>query len=73
MRWAGAIDECQGAKWMLDPTELFPEVPNIYDFPSVHAGMLYDDERVAKYSTAIRQVVKEDDVVEDRGVKYVGG
>lgn len=52
---------------MLDPTELFPEVPNIYEFPSIHAGMLYDDERVAKYSTAIRQVVKEGDVVADIG------
>lgn len=52
---------------MLDPTELFPEVPNIYEFPSVHAGMLYDDERVTKYSTAIRQVVKEGDVVADIG------
>lgn len=58
---------------MLDPTELFPEVSNIYDFPSVQAGMFYDDERVAKYSTAIRHVAKEGDVVADRGVKYVGG
>lgn len=52
---------------MLDPTELFPEVPNLYDFPSVHAGMLYDEERVAKYSTAINQVIKKGDVVADIG------
>ena len=52
---------------MLDPSELFPEVPNIYEFPSVHAGMLYDKERVGKYSAAIRQVVKEGDVVADIG------
>ena len=44
---------------MLDPTELFPEVPNLYEFPSVHAGMLYDKERVSKYSEAISQVVKK--------------
>ncbi len=52
---------------MLDPTELFPEVPNLYEFPSVHAGMLYDEERVAKYSEAISQVVKKGDVVADIG------
>lgn len=52
---------------MLDPTELFPEVPNLYEFPSVHAGMLFDKERVEKYSAAIRQVVKEGDVVADIG------
>jgi len=52
---------------MLDPTELFPEVPNLYEFPSVHAGMLYDEERVAKYSAAINQVIKKGDVVADIG------
>ncbi len=52
---------------MLNPTELFPEVSNIYEFPSVHAGMLYDNERIEKYSAAIRQVVKEGDVVADIG------
>jgi len=52
---------------MLDPTELFPEVPNLYEFPSVHAGMLHDKERVAKYSAAIYQVVKNNDVVADIG------
>ncbi len=52
---------------MLDPTELFPEVPNLYEFPSVHAGMLYDEERVSKYSTAVSQVVKNGDVVADIG------
>ncbi|OGW40829.1 MAG: hypothetical protein A2Y97_11275 [Nitrospirae bacterium RBG_13_39_12] len=52
---------------MLDPVELFPEIPNLYQFPSVHAGMLYDEERVAKYSAAINQVVKKGDVVADIG------
>ena len=52
---------------MLDPSELFPEVPNIYEFPSVHAGMLYDKERLDKYSAAIRRVVKEGDIVADIG------
>ncbi len=52
---------------MTDPTELFPEIPNIYDFPSVHAGMLYDNERVEKYKKAIRAVVKPGDVVADIG------
>lgn len=52
---------------MLDPVELFPEIPNLYQFPSVHAGMLYDEERVAKYSAAINQVIKKGDVVADIG------
>jgi len=52
---------------VFDPTELFPEVPNLYEFPSVHAGMLYDEERVAKYSAAINQVIKKGDVVADIG------
>lgn len=52
---------------MLDPTELFPEVPNLYEFPSVHAGMLFDEERVGKYSDAIQQVVKKGDIVADIG------
>ena len=52
---------------MLDPVELFPEIPNLYQFPSIHAGMLYDEERVAKYSAAINQVIKKGDVVADIG------
>ena len=52
---------------MLDPTELFPEVPNLYEFPSVHAGMLFDEERVGKYAKAIKKVVKKGDVVVDIG------
>lgn len=52
---------------MIDPTELFPEVPNLYEFPSVHAGMLYDEERIGKYSDAIQRVVKKGDVVADIG------
>ncbi len=52
---------------MLDPTELFPEVPNLYEFPSVHADMLFDEERVGKYSDAIQKVVKKGDIVADIG------
>lgn len=52
---------------MLDPTELFPEVPNLYEFPSVHADMLFDDERVGKYAEAISRSVKKGDVVADIG------
>lgn len=52
---------------MLDPTELFPEVPNLYEFPSVHADMLFDEERVRKYSEAIRRTVKKGDIVADIG------
>lgn len=52
---------------MLDPTELFPEVPNLYEFPSIHADMLFDKERVGKYSEAIRRTVKKGDVVADIG------
>jgi predicted nicotinamide N-methyase len=52
---------------MLDPIELFPEVPNLYEFPSVHADMLFDDERVSKYAAAIAATVKEGDIVADIG------
>lgn len=52
---------------MLEPTELFPEVPNLYEFPSVHADMLFDQERVDKYSQAIGRLVKPGDVVADIG------
>jgi len=52
---------------MFEPIELFPEVPNLYEFPSVHAGMLFDEERVGKYSEAIRRVVKKGDIVADIG------
>lgn len=52
---------------MLDPVELFPEVPNLYEFPSIHADMLFDEERVGKYSEAIRRTVKKGDIVADIG------
>lgn len=52
---------------MIDPTELFPEISNIYDFPSIHAGMLYDNERVEKYKKAIKAIIKPGDVVADIG------
>jgi len=52
---------------LIDPTELFPEIPNIYDFPSIHAGMLYDNERVEKYKSAIKEIIKPGDVVADIG------
>jgi precorrin-6B methylase 2 len=52
---------------MLDPIELFPEVPNLYEFPSVHADMLYDAERMSRYKDAIAAVVKEGDIVADIG------
>lgn len=52
---------------MIDPTELFPEIPNIYAFPSVHASMLYDNDRVEKYNRAIRKIIKHGDVVADIG------
>ncbi len=52
---------------MLDPVELFPEVPNLYEFPSIHADMLFDEERVRKYSQAIRRTIKKGDVVADIG------
>ena len=52
---------------MLDPTELFPEVPNLYEFPSIHADMLFDEERVGKYAEAISRCVKKGDIVADIG------
>lgn len=51
----------------LDPTELFPEVPNLYEFPSVHREMIYDDHRVAAYRRAIERTVRHGDVVVDVG------
>lgn len=52
---------------MLDPTELFPEVPNLYEFPSIHADMLFDEERVGKYAEAITRCVTKGDIVADIG------
>lgn len=51
----------------LDPSELFPEIPNLYEFPSVHAAMVYDEQRVRAYQAAIRATVKAGDVVADVG------
>ena len=52
---------------MLDPVELFPEVPNIYAFPCGHADMVFDKSRVAAYRDAINETVKPGDVVADLG------
>lgn len=52
---------------MLDPSELFPEIPNLYEFPSIHNNMLYDENRVNRYRDAIFRTVKEGDVVLDVG------
>jgi protein arginine N-methyltransferase 1 len=52
---------------MLDPTELFPEIPNLYEFLSVHADMIYDERRVEAYREAIDRTVKPGDVVADVG------
>jgi len=52
---------------MLDPTELFPEVPNLYEFPSIHSDMIYDEHRVGAYRRAIERIVKKGDVVVDVG------
>ena len=52
---------------MLDPVELFPEVPNIYSFPSVHADMIFDKARVSAYRKAINETINPGDVVADLG------
>lgn len=52
---------------MLEPSELFPEVANLYEFLSVHAGMVYDEERVSRYGEAIQSVVKPGTTVVDIG------
>lgn len=52
---------------MLDPAELFPEVPNLYEFPSIHSDMIYDEHRVGAYRQAIERTVKKGDVVVDVG------
>ena len=52
---------------MLEPSELFPEIPNLYEFPSIHADMLFDEERVNRYSEAIAATIRPGDVVADIG------
>jgi 2-polyprenyl-3-methyl-5-hydroxy-6-metoxy-1,4-benzoquinol methylase len=52
---------------MLEPAELFPEVPNLYEYLSVHSDMVYDEERVNRYALAINQQVNRGDVVVDIG------
>jgi 2-polyprenyl-3-methyl-5-hydroxy-6-metoxy-1,4-benzoquinol methylase len=52
---------------MLDPIELFPEVPNLYEFPSIHSDMIYDEHRVNAYRQAIERTVKKGDTVVDVG------
>lgn len=52
---------------MLDPVELFPEISNLYEFPSVHADMVFDATRVRSYESAIRRTVNPGDVVVDVG------
>lgn len=52
---------------MLDPTELFPEVPNLYEFPSIHSDMIYDEHRVGAYRQAIERTLEQGDVVVDVG------
>ena len=51
----------------LEPSELFPEVPNLYEFLSVHANMVLDKARVDTYDRAIRSTVAPGDVVMDIG------
>src|SRR3990167_4419949 len=51
--------------------ELFPEVENLYAHPSVHRELLFDEERMQKYSEAIRRVVKKGDTVADIGTGLV--
>ena len=50
---------------MLDPSELFPEIPNLYEFPSTHADMLFDRERTQRYKEAICQSIQPGDIVAD--------
>jgi predicted RNA methylase len=52
---------------MLEPSELFPEVQNLYEFPSVHADMLFDEYRVSTYKRAIDSTIRKGDVVVDVG------
>ena len=51
----------------LEPSELFPEVPNLYEFPSVHLDMIHDEHRVTAYRRAIQHSVQHGDVVVDVG------
>ena len=52
---------------MLEPAELFPEVPNLYEYLSVHSDMVYDEERVNRYALAINHQVNRGDIVVDIG------
>ena len=51
----------------LEPSELFPEVPNLYEFPSVHLDMLQDRTRLRAYRRAIERTVRPGNVVVDVG------
>ncbi len=51
----------------MDPNELFPEIPNLYEFPSVHLDMIFDEHRVMAYQRAISKTVRQGDVVVDVG------
>ncbi len=55
------------ARLALEPTELFPAIPNLYEFPSVHSDMIFDEQRVRAYERAIKRIVKSGDVVVDVG------
>ena len=47
--------------------ELLPKISNCFDFLCVHKGLLEDKYRLKSYQSAIRKVVKTEDIVIDIG------
>lgn len=50
-----------------EASELLPEIPNLFDYLSVHAQMVYDETRSLAYKQAIEKVIKPGIVVVDIG------
>lgn len=48
-------------------TELLPPYLPLFNFPSVHLGMVYDTKRMKNFRKAIEQTVREGDTVVDIG------
>lgn len=51
----------------IEASELFPEVPNLYEYPSIQSSMIYDQTRSDAYYKAITEVIHPGNVVTDIG------
>lgn len=51
----------------VEATELLPEIPNLFDFLSTHADMVYDESRVSAFKQAIEETIRPGHIVMDIG------